>query len=404
MRRLGPYLLVLGLGMAVAAVVVNRQLGDRHARELEAQRAAWEIERAELEAQLANARAERPAVTPAPKADRLIVNEAVPDARELLKRLAELRVVPGTGQNRALRRALALLDQLAETGPAALPAIREFLATGRDVAFDTSGGKRARDVKALADALIPPTLRFGLFDVLRQIGGDEARAILAESLSRTTSGIELAYLSQILEGMSPGAYRAAALAAAHALLISATGSDRDNLFGVLQQLGDTSYVTTAQAQLIQPDGKVDRSALRYLQQTLGEQSVALAAQTYRDPRVTEADSKEPLARVALAYVGANDQALELYHTAILDPALQPDQRRELVEDLNTDGLSNKKNPSAADLEIIAKRYMLTQAYLQQDYVQSDKVLLAAFREADKDLRAMLQKAAAATANPAQPGQ
>jgi len=151
------------------------------------------------------------------------------------------------------------------------------------------------------------------------------------------------------------------------------------------------YVATAHAQVIQPNGQVDRSALRYLEQTLGEQSVALAAQLYQDNRLTEPGSKEPLARVALAYVGASQQAGELFHTAVLDQTMLPDQRRELVEDLNTDGLSNKKNPSAADLEIIARRYALTQAYLGQDYVQNDKVLNAAFREADKDLRSLLQQ-------------
>jgi len=399
MKRLIPFLLVFGLGLTIAAVVLSRHQAARQARELEAQRAVWEIERAELEAELANARSKRPMVAPLPKADRVIVKAASPDARELLKRLAELKVTAGAGQNRAFRRVLALLGQLVEIGPAALPALREFLATGQDVAFDAPGGKGARDLKALADALIPATLRFGLFDVVRQIGGDEAKSILAEALGRTGRGIELAYVTQLLEELSPGEYRATALTAAHALLARATGGDRDYLFGVLRQFGDPSYVSTAQAQLVQADGKVDRSALRYLQQTLGDQSLVLAAQTYRDARVTEADSKEPLARVALAYVGANDQALELYHAAVLDPALKPDQRRELVEDLNTDGLSNKKNPSAADLEIIAKRYALTQTYLQQDYVQNDKMLLAAFREADKDLRNMLQKAAAAAANP-----
>jgi len=399
MKRLIPFVLVFGLGLTVAAMVVSRQQAARHAREIEAQRAAWEIERADLEAELANARLDRPITSALPRAERVIVKTPAPDARELLKRLAELKVTPGAGQNRAIRQVLALLGQLAETGPAAMPALREFLATGQDAAFDVPGGKGARDVKALTAALIPATLRFGLFDVVRQIGGDEAKNILAETLGQTQRGVELAYVTQLLEELSPGEYRDTALTAARALLASATGGDRDYLFGMLQQFGDTSYASTAQAQLVQADGKVDRSALRYLQQTLGEQSIALAAKTYRDARVTDADGKEPLARVALAYVGANDQALELYHTAVLDPALKPDQRRELVEDLNTDGLSNKKNPSAADLQIIARRYELTQAYLQQDYVQNDKVLLAAFREADKDLRNLLQKAAAAAANP-----
>ena len=117
---------------------------------------------------------------------------------------------------------------------------------------------------------------------------------------------------------------------------------------------------------MQADGRIDRSALRYLQESLGEQSVALAAQLFKDPRITEADSREPLARVALSYVGVSEQAGQLFHSAINDPALKPDHRRELVEDLNTDGLSNKKTPTPEDLQIVANRYGLTQAYLQQE--------------------------------------
>jgi hypothetical protein len=321
-----------------------------------------------------------------------------------LNQLAALKITPGQG--RAMRPVLVLLEQLAQTGPRALPAIGRFLASGRDSAYGQSGGKGTRDMKSLADALVPLSLRFALFDVARQIGGEDAEKLLLETLVCTGRGIELAYLTQVLEEMAPGKYKETSLAAARNLLAGGAVSDsaeRDYLYGVLQRFGDTSYAITAQAQLVQPDGKVDRSALRYLQQTLGDKSVALAAQTYRDTRVTEADSKEPLARVALAYVGANDQALELYHAAVLDPALKPDQRRELVEDLNTDGLSNKKTPTPEDLKIIANRYAITQAYLQQDYVQNDNVLNKAFHEADKDLRNFLQKAATAAALAPPPG-
>jgi hypothetical protein len=74
--------------------------------------------------------------------------------------------------------------------------------------------------------------------------------------------------------------------------------------------------------------------------------------------------------------------------------LKPDQRRELAEDLNQDGISNEKNPTPADLKIIANRLALTEAYLQTEYVQKDKLLNKGFLEANKDLRNMLQRAAA----------
>ena len=218
---------------------------------------------------------------------------------------------------------------------------------------------------------------------------------MVEALGHSQRAIEVAYLANLLEDMAPGKFRENALAAARSLLAgTGLGRDRDWLFSVLKQFDDASYVSTAQAQLIQADGKVDASALRYLQQALGEKSVAIAAQAYADARVTDADNKEPLARVALNFVGVSEQAEQFFHAAILDQALKPDHRRELVEDLNRDGISNGKNPTPDDLNIISRRYSLTQSYLQTDYVQNDKILNAAFREADKDLRNMLQRAAA----------
>lgn len=77
-----------------------------------------------------------------------------------------------------------------------------------------------------------------------------------------------------------------------------------------------------------------------------------------------------------------------------DPALQGEPIRNLVEDLNQDGIRNEKKPTPEDLQLIANRYALTQRYLQQDFVLTNRALLEGFREADKDLRNMLQRAAA----------
>jgi hypothetical protein len=270
--------------------------------------------------------------------------------------------------------------------------LRRFLASGGDVAYRAPRG----DIRSRGGSgTLPVSLRLGLFDVVQLIGGAQAEQILVESASVTSRGTELAFLVQLLEESAPDKYRDAALAAAHGLLASGVLTDRDDrdlVYDVLSRLDDTTYVSTAEAQLVQPDGRVDRSALRYLKETLGDQAPTLAARAYQDQRVTDADSKESLARVALEFVGANDQALDLYHMATQDPALKPDQRRNLVEDLNQDGLESAKNPTPDDLKIIARRYALTQTYLQQDDVRRDVVLEAAFREAAKDLANMLQDA------------
>jgi hypothetical protein len=313
---------------------------------------------------------------------------------DILNELAGIQVAPGPAQGRAQYRIMSLLEQLAQCGPAALPAIRQFLASNRDVAYEAgraAGGNRQRNN---TPSLLPPSLRFALFDVVRQIGGVDAELVLSESVNNATRGAELAYLAQLLETMAPGKYHDAALLAARTLLASGKitdPADCNNLYDILRQFKDATYVSTAQANLVQADGKVDASALRYLQQTLGDKSLAIAAQTYQDGRVVDPNSKEALGRVALTYVGANEQAIQLYHSAILDPTLTPDQRRNLIEDLNQDGLSNRKSPTPDDLKIIANRYQLAQTYLQQPYVQNDPVTLAAFQEAFKDLTQMLQR-------------
>jgi hypothetical protein len=146
--------------------------------------------------------------------------------------------------------------------------------------------------------------------------------------------------------------------------------------------GDNSYVTTAQAQLVQPDGTIDRSALKYLQQLLGQQTVAIAAQTWNDPRLTDPAQKEPLARLALSFVGADPQANEFYQKAINDLNLPKGDRKNLIEDLNQDGFADKKNLNAGDLPLIENRIALIE---QLAPAATDPINLAAFKEAYKDL-------------------
>jgi len=128
-------------------------------------------------------------------------------------------------------------------------------------------------------------------------------------LGTTGRGVEVAWLARTLQEIAPNKYRDVALAAARELLARPLTTnpaspldrnERDHLFSVLTLYGDTSYVGAAQAQLLRADGEMDRSALRYLQQSLGQQAVPIAAQWYNDPRITDPAKKEPLARLALS--------------------------------------------------------------------------------------------------------
>ena len=55
--------------------------------------------------------------------------------------------------------------------------------------------------------------------------------------------------------------------------------------------------------------------------------------------------RDPDAREALALVGADPEAEAYWVEAINDPRLSADERQNLIEDLNEDGLSDPKYPS-----------------------------------------------------------
>ena len=382
--------LAAALGFAAGSVIISKRAAARHAEQL----AAWNKERAALEEDLAAARRHRPS-TVVPPATLPPASPAVtqPTAAEILAKLQTLR----RGSPRQLREAAWLLTELARVGPPALPVIREFLARNQDLDLDTATfaqNKLLREVPL--DFALPPSLRFGLFDVVRQIGGAEAEEILAEALTRTGRGVEIVYLTRALQEIAPNKYRDAALSVAHELLAASTPptfsslldrNHRDNLFTVLAIYNDGSFTANAQAQLVQADGQIDRGALKYLQQVLGPQSVAIAAQAYQDPRVSDSAKKEPLARVALTYVGADQQANEFYQRAINDPVMTPNHRKNLIEDLNEDGL-NFKNLTQQDLPLIKSRLTLIEQLAPN---AMDKVNAAAFQEARKDLVNMIAR-------------
>jgi len=374
-------------GFVAAGFLVSRYQAARYATELAARQAAWQTEKAALESVLDQARILAP--PPAPSA--VVTVQTVtnrPSPAEILDRLKGLR--PGPNSVRNSRRVVHELENLIDLGPAALPAIRQFLTQNLDIEYDAGNRRIFRDGRVPTEFSLPPSLRLGLLEVTRNIGGEAAEQVLAETLKNTSRGAELAYAAYALQELAPNKHREAALAAAKDLLsrplpAGATSpldkSDRDCLYAVLTFFNDGSYVTTAQAQVIQPDGKIDPLAVQYLQKTLGTQSIPLAAQTWQDPRVA-ADQKEPLARVALTYAGADAQADQLYQTAINDPGLPADHRRNLIEDLNEAGFADPKHLTPADLPLIQKRIGMIEQLAPN---AMDQVNAKAFREAYKDL-------------------
>ena len=89
-----------------------------------------------------------------------------------------------------------------------------------------------------------------------------------------------------------------------------------------------------------------------------------------------------LARAALAGVGADPEAEQVWMVAINDPAMSAHQRSDLIEDLNEDGFDDPSNVRPDELPLVMSRLAIIEelAPFAMDQVNAD-----AFAEAHKDL-------------------
>ena len=232
-------------------------------------------------------------------------------------------------RRRAQRRLSYLFESLALQGDAAVPLIREFLNKMEDVDFavqregesDEERKRRYSRFRATLNFSQPPTLRIGLMDMLAEIGGDHAEATIAELLSSTGRGLEIAYAAKIIQGwLGKDAYRTEVLAAAHELLldpVEAVGGNhfdrvsKNYLFMVLDMYDDKTFIQSAQGMFINDDGRIDRTILDYYDNVGRVDALDAMVQAFRSGRVHE-DDMDNLAEAASRYAGINPQADQLF--------------------------------------------------------------------------------------------
>jgi hypothetical protein len=348
----------VGLTLVATYLVVSYQKAAEFNRERDLLQRGWDAERAELEAALKAAK--RPgsiATANSPGSDPALGRSS---AHEILEKLKKTRVLPGEQRNQSVRHIIHQLESLADLGPDGLPAIRDFLGKFEDV--DYSAEPRADDHglspegrdRTLApvtptatmqnlprlDSLLPPSLRLGVVQVLREMGGDQAEQVLAEMLSTSGRGVEVAYVARVLQEMVPNKYRDVALAAAKDLLANPPSVDRPNrlddnaknyLYGVLSMYNDPSFATTAQGLLVTQDGRVDRTALTYLTGALKDDSVPALYQAFKDNRVTNLWERASLASQILNYAGTSQQANDIFKEVVSDETLPPWLRATAIQ-------------------------------------------------------------------------
>ncbi len=97
-----------------------------------------------------------------------------------------------------------------------------------------------------------------------------------------------------------------------------------------------------------------------------------------------------MARTALSFVGTVPEAELVWVAAINDPTVPPEERKDLIEDLNEDGFADPKHLTPDDLPLVLNRIELIEKYAT---TAMDEVNAAAFAEAYKDLLNMRDRLA-----------
>jgi len=100
------------------------------------------------------------------------------------------------------------------------------------------------------------------------------------------------------------------------------------------------------------------------------------------PKKAKPPIQDPDARDALSLVGADPVAEAYWVAAINNPNLPADERKNLIEDLNEDGLSDPHHPGPQDMPLILSRIQLIEELAPNSM---DQVNTDAFAEAYKDL-------------------
>ena len=301
----------------------------------------------------------------------LVVQGGYRFAPEIIEELMELKMTAARRVNQ--RRLGFLFESLAEQGDTAVPHIRDFLRKMEDVDFiiDQRSEKdidkekehwRSRMVNVPLEFEYPPSLRIGLIEILAEIGGLDAQDAITEVLTSSGRGFEVAYSANKLRSMlGKDAYRDEALNVAHDLLIDPIdivggnkfdAASKQYLFAVLKMYGDKTFVQTAQAQLINEEGRIDRSVLSYFENIGGGRAIDAVVQAMQSGQLRETDMRE-MARVAVQGVGQNNvQADSLFQDIMTSDQYSLDVKMETIRSMdNSEDLTNMdKSEQAAVLQ------------------------------------------------------
>ena len=116
--------------------------------------------------------------------------------------------------------------------------------------------------------------------------------------------------------------------------------------------GDKTFVQTAQGQLINEEGRIDRSVLSYFENIGGGRATDAVVQAMKNGQLRESDMRE-MARVAVQGVGQNNvQADSLFQDIMTSDEYSLDVKMEAIRSMdNSEDLTNMdKNEQASVLQ------------------------------------------------------
>jgi hypothetical protein len=360
-------LLVLG-GVAGAlvvgtAVVVSQRAEDRFRRERAEQEARWETDRAAYELQLSQA---HQSVLNLPEPESAVsASAAVPGVEEQAERWLEqlqLQPEPAPDLGRVpLRRVVHAMESLVDLGPGVIPSVRGLLRRNEDGLLDPTwsmrlgtfphheeepefrvrtrlmmgmrgmdypGPPRNWELAQLIRFEWPPTVRLGLLEVLKSVGGDAAEKALVEVLETTQRPAEVAFLAWALEESWPGKHREASIRVARDLLQHPPVPDPDDpqfaagpalLYPVLHFFADRGFATNAVQLVVRSNGRVDTWAAEYVVRHLGLDGVVRLVRVYRDPRLVRVKDRMDLLERVLPWAGESPEVTELFLQELKEP-------------------------------------------------------------------------------------
>jgi hypothetical protein len=279
-----------------------------------------------------------------------------------------LYTLDSESERKKLRKAIYCFQALTESKKNPISSIRDYYTSGHNVILASSGKIRSASIDINEGVPVPPSTRLGLADVLRDIGTSESIGLLSQVLPTALSASEATYIARILLSLDPELFRNISITTARNMLsdTSLARDDKRELLSLLIELHDTEMAQVLAGQLM-ADGKMDRDILDFLHKTMGEDAMPLIHSIFGNPDLTMADRAD-LIRVAMNYVGSNEQATDLFSRSIHSEVVGTPIRAMLV--LGLTGMNERGGPPPDLPPDVAQSRLSLLNSLEQEYGQT----------------------------------